>query len=296
MYVMLLIGVVVSSLSFGGLLKHFSELRLIQVVQGAALLTMTLNCIALWKQEPRRPRTTTDPQAPPLRFRYSWRAYARNRHCVRFLVAVGLGSAAFSMQDILLEPYGGQILRLSVSATTVLTAIIAVSALAAFALAARLLGRGADPYRLAAAGVTLALFAFASLMLSAPLDSPLLYRCGSALIGFSGGLFAVGTLIAAMNLDGAVDNGLALGAWGAVQAGAAGSAIALSGVLRDAFAGLAAHGALGSALTGPAVGYGFVYQIELLMLFATLIVIGPLVRQARKPFGTRYARLAGAPN
>lgn len=295
MYVMLLVGVVVSSLSFGWLLKHFSELRLIQVVQGAALLTMALNCIALWKQEPRRPRTI-DPPAPPLRFRDSWRSYTRRHHSIRFLVAVGLGSSAFSMQDILLEPYGGQILRLSVSATTVLTAIIAVSALAAFALAARLLGRGADPYRLAAGGVTLALFAFASLMLSAPLDSPLLYRCGSALIGFSGGLFAVGTLIAAMNLDGAVDNGLALGAWGAVQAGAAGSAIALSGVLRDAFAALAAHGSLGSALTGPAVGYGFVYQIELLMLFATLVVIGPLVRQARRPFSARYARLAGAPN
>jgi hypothetical protein len=26
-------------------------------------------------------------------------------------VAVGLGTAAFSMQDILLEPYGGEILR-----------------------------------------------------------------------------------------------------------------------------------------------------------------------------------------
>jgi hypothetical protein len=34
----------------------------------------------------------------------------------RFLVAVGLGTAGFSMQDIILEPYGGQILGLSVGA------------------------------------------------------------------------------------------------------------------------------------------------------------------------------------
>jgi MFS transporter, BCD family, chlorophyll transporter len=293
MYVMLLLGVFVSSLTFGWLLAHFSELRLIQVVQGAALVTMVVNCIALWKQEPRRP-SARGSHEPQLRFRDSWQAYARSGRSMRFLVALGLGTAAFSMQDILLEPYGGQILRLSVSATTVLTAMIAVSALAAFAVAARLLARGADPYRLAAAGVTLALFAFASLTLSAPLHSAALYRCGSALIGFSGGLFAVGTLIAAMRIDPTVDNGLALGAWGAVQACAGGAAIAVSGALRDAFSALAAHGALGPALTGPAVGYGLVYQVELLLLFATLVVIGPLVRQARGPFTARLAGFAQA--
>jgi MFS transporter, BCD family, chlorophyll transporter len=295
MYVMLLVGVAISSLSFGWLLKHFSELRLIQVVQGAGLVTMILNGIALWKQEARKP---VDRDAPRPRFRDSWRAYAHHNRSLRFLVAVGLGSAAFSMQDILLEPYGGQILRLSVSATTVLTAIIAVGALAAFAFAARLLARGADPYRLAAGGVTIGLLAFACVILAAPFESPLLYRCGSALIGFSGGLFAVGTLIAAMGLDRTVDNGLALGAWGAVQAGAGGSAIAVSGALRDAFGALASHGALGPALTGPAVGYGFVYHIELLLLFATLVAIGPLARQPRVPVApSRYgwAGFPGAP-
>jgi MFS transporter, BCD family, chlorophyll transporter len=33
-------------------------------------------------------------------------------------VALGLGTAAFNMQDIVLEPYGGEILGLSVGATT----------------------------------------------------------------------------------------------------------------------------------------------------------------------------------
>ena len=37
----------------------------------------------------------------------------------------GIGTLAFSMQDVLLEPYGGQILDLTVSATTVLTATLA---------------------------------------------------------------------------------------------------------------------------------------------------------------------------
>jgi MFS transporter, BCD family, chlorophyll transporter len=279
MYVMLLLGMVVSSLTLGALLTHFSELRLIQVVQGAGLLTMILNLVALWKQEARDPARTSG-TAPAERFTDCWRAFTRKAGAKRFLVTVGLGSAAFSMQDILLEPYGGQILRLTVGATTQLTAIIAVGALVAFHLSARRLASGADPYRLAAIGATVGLMAFAAVILAAPLDSPLLFRCGSALIGFSGGLFSVGTLTAAMGLDAAADNGLALGAWGAVQASASGLSIALSGVLRDACGALASQGLLGPALTGPAVGYGFVYHLELLLLFATLIAIGPLTRQS----------------
>jgi BCD family chlorophyll transporter-like MFS transporter len=53
MYVMLLLGMVVSSAVFGLLLADFSQVRLIKVVQGAATVTMVLNLIALWKQEPR---------------------------------------------------------------------------------------------------------------------------------------------------------------------------------------------------------------------------------------------------
>ena len=67
---------------------------------------------------------------------------------------------------------------------------------------------------------------------------------------------------------------------GAVQASAAGVAIALGGAIRDSVSGLAAQGALGPALTGPAVGYGAVYHIEIGLLFATLAAIGPLVRPA----------------
>jgi BCD family chlorophyll transporter-like MFS transporter len=294
MYVMLLLGMVASSLCFGLLLAHFSELRLIQVVQGAGLLTMILNCVALWKQEARNPaRTSTDqPQAD---FLDSWWAFTANAGSRRFLTTVGLGSAAFSMQDILLEPYGGQILHLPVGATTQLTAIIAGGSLLAFGLSARRLARNADPYRLAAYGATAGLLAFAAVILAAPLDSALLFRCGSAAIGFSSGLFSVGTLTAAMSLDSTVENGLALGAWGAVQASAAGLSIALSGVLRDAFAAMASHGVLGPALTGPAVGYGAVYHIELLLLFATLIAIGPLVRQTHPAVASSRFGLAEFP-
>jgi BCD family chlorophyll transporter-like MFS transporter len=279
LYVMLLLGMVGSSLAFGWLLEAFSAKRLIQVIQGAALVTVGLNLLALWKQEARDPGRNAL-VAPRPAFRDAWRAFVRRRGNRRFLVAVGLGTAAFSMQDVLLEPYGGQILHLPVGATSTLTALIAAGTLAACALAARALGRGADPHRVAAFGALIGVFAFPAVILAAPFDSALMFRAGTALIGFGGGLFAVGTLTVAMGLERSGDNGLALGAWGAVQATAAGGAILLGGMLRDAVSGLAAQGALGPALNDPVTGYGFVYQIEIVLSFAALAAIGPLVRPA----------------
>jgi BCD family chlorophyll transporter-like MFS transporter len=280
MYVMLLVGMVGSGLVFGVLLASFSQYRLIQVIQGAALVTMALNIIALWKQEARAP-ATTHPNRPRPSFRASWRTFAAQGRSLRFLVAVGMGTAAFNMQDIILEPYGGEILHLSVGATTGLTALMAGGALVAFALAARWLQRGVDAHRLAAYGVLAGIVAFSCVIFAEPLDSAALFRVGAALIGFGGGLFSVGTLTAAMGLETSGLNGLALGAWGAVQATCSGVAIALGGAIRDSISSLAMQGLLGTALVNPATGYSFVYHIEMYLLFATLVAIGPLVRVTR---------------
>jgi BCD family chlorophyll transporter-like MFS transporter len=265
---------------FGWVLADFSEFRLIQVIQGAAAVTMVLNVVALWKQEARDPSRTRRDSVRP-RFADAWKAFADRPGARRFLIATGMGTAAFTMQDVVLEPYGGQVLNLAVSSTTQLTALAAAGALAAFALAARRLGRGGDPLRLAAAGAVLGLPAFAAVALAAPTESAALFRLGTILIGFGGGLFAVGTLTSAMGMDEGGQSGLALGAWGAVQATAAGIGISLGGVIRDT-AGMAADdGLLGPVLVGPAVGYGAVYTLELVLLFATLAALGPLARHRR---------------
>ena len=277
---MLMAGMVVSALVFGALLANFSEIRLIQVIQGAALVTMVINIAALWKQEPRRPSLTAPHLVQPT-FTEAWRAFSSEGQAVRRLVALGLGTVAFSMQDILLEPYGGQVLRLTVGQTTTLTALLAVGGFGGFALAARWLGRGADAYRVAGLGAMVGLAAFSFVSLSAPLDATMLFVIGVGLIGFGAGLFAHATLTAAMATAQRGNVGLALGIWGAVQASAAGIAVAAGGIIRDVVSGLAARGTLGPALTGPAVGYGTVYLAEIILLFATLAAVGPLVRGVR---------------
>ncbi len=275
--VMLLVGMLVSAVAFGMLLADFSPLRLIKVIQGAAVVTLVLNGIALWKQEARDP-ARTDRHAPRQTFSQSWAAYANSGLARRRLVATGLGTAAFSMQDILLEPYGGQILHLPVAATTALTAMLAAGGGLGLLLAARWLGRGGDAFRVAAAGSGTGILAFSAVIFAAPLASIPLFALGVTLIGLGGGLFAHGTLTASMAKAGPEETGLALGAWGAVQASAAGIAIAASGILRDLGSYLATSGALGEGMNQPSTGYLMVYHLEIALLFATLVAIGPLVR------------------
>jgi BCD family chlorophyll transporter-like MFS transporter len=283
MYVMLLVGLAGGGAMFSVLLADYSGTRLVQVVQGAGVLAVALGIASVWKQEARNPnrrRSAAEPAAP---FAPRWQSFIAQPKARRFLWTVGLGTAAFSMQDVVLEPYGGEILKLSVGATSALTALMATGALIAFALAARWLARGGDPYRVAAVGLVLGLPAFAAVIFAAPLDAPWLFRSGTALIGFGGGLFAVGMLTAAMTLEHHDHVGLALGAWGAVQATAGGLAIALGGGLRDGVSTLATHGALGDVLDSQVTGYSFVYHLELYLLFAALIAVGPLVRPLGRP-------------
>jgi BCD family chlorophyll transporter-like MFS transporter len=141
------------------------------------------------------------------------------------------------------------------------------------------LSKGLDACRLAAMGALLGLPAFACVIFSAPLDSSELFRLGSGLIGFAGGLFSVGMLITAMEIPEKELTGMVLGAWGAVQATAAGVSMALGGVLRDVVTSLATSGWFGESLNSPATGYSFVFHLEIYFLFVVLIALGPLVRR-----------------
>lgn len=278
-YVMLLVGMMISAVVISLLLVDFTAMRLIQVLQGAAVFGIALNVIAMWGQESRRGNTLE--REEPNSFGEAWRGFLSGGPARRLLVAVGLGGAGFGMQDVLLEPYGGQVLGLGVGATTLLTALWALGTLIGFLLAARALGNGAEPYRISGFGAASGILAFALVILSAPLQSTALFQMGALGIGFGGGVFAVGTLTAAMAMAQDGFSGLAIGAWGAAQATASGLGIAGAGLLRDGVTTAAMAGAFGEPAASPAVGYIVVYLIEVLLLFATLAAIGPLARYNR---------------
>ena len=270
MYVTLLLGMMGSAVAFGVLLENYSHGRLIQVIQGAAVLTLTLNVIAIWKQEARQPLRNELGQksGQPDGFLECWQSFSGQASARRWLLTIAFGTMAFTMEDVLLEPYGGEILGLSVSATTLLTATLAMGSLIGFGFASRILGRGGDPAKMSAMGLTLGIPAFALIIAAAPLASGQWFSTGVFLIGLGAGLFSHGTLTAIMAEALPGQSGLALGAWGAVQATAAGFGMAIGGVLRDIWAPIAPGG----------YSYSMVYGLEIILLIISLLIARPLIR------------------
>ena len=96
-----------------------------------AVLTFCLNMLALWKQEARSPSKTTQQNDHPS-FASAWRELTSDLNVRRYFLALAVGTIAFSMQDVILEPYGGEILAMSVSETTLLTTFSSSGAFLAF--------------------------------------------------------------------------------------------------------------------------------------------------------------------
>jgi MFS transporter, BCD family, chlorophyll transporter len=283
MYVMLLAGTMASAFVFGAMLQDFSPGRLVQVLQAAALATMVLNTVALWKQEARRPQRAGAVAQPRADFAAAWRGYIAGDGTRRRLVAIALGTLAFGMQDVLLEPFGGQVLGMNVGATTWLTATLAAGTLVGFCIASAVLSRGADAARMALTGAAIGVPAFVAIIATSVVPSLTLFASGVFFIGLGVGLFGHGTLTLTMNRAPKDQVGLALGAWGAVQATAAGAGVAAGGIGRDVVQALATRGVFGEALATPATGYAFVYAIEIVLLLATVAAMMALSRsEARR--------------
>jgi BCD family chlorophyll transporter-like MFS transporter len=274
MYVMLLVGSIAAAFFFGWALEDFSQGRLIQVIQGSAVITVALNFTALWKQEARIPaHRRTTPPAPDPGFRESLALFLSRDHAMLRLIAVGLGTLAFSMSDIILEPYGGEVLKLGVGTTTMLSAIMAFGSLLGFAYASYILSLGADPFRMASLGAVIGLPAYALIIMAAGSDTPSIFTLGVLLAGLGTGLFGHGTLTATMLLAPRAQVGVAMGAWGAVQATSQGLGATIGGVVRDVAQGLD----LGMGIAPAASGYVLIYALELVLMLGTLAAMWRLI-------------------
>jgi MFS transporter, BCD family, chlorophyll transporter len=192
---------------------------------------------------------------------------------LRLLVVIALGTAGFGMADVLLEPFGGQVLEMSVAETTRLTVVLAFGSLLGFGLASRWLGRGGWPMSVAATGAMIGVPSFLLVLVSAMMLSVPLLILSTLAAGFGAGLFGHGTLTATMRSAPRDQIGLSLGAWGAVQTTAAGVAIAVGGMIRDAM--LLVPGEM-AASAGP---YVPVFALEAGLLALALIAALPLLRR-----------------
>lgn len=164
LWMMLVVGTIVSSIIVGAILENYSPVLLIQVMQGSAVIFAALTAISLLGREQLRPDGTLVSHTDDIRVRLTLVEQLRvvwQQPGLRalFVVLFG-GTLALATHDVLLEPYGGQVLGMSVAATTRLTALWGVAMIAGITAAGLLLWRGRSPIVLIIGGCAVGALGF----------------------------------------------------------------------------------------------------------------------------------------
>ena len=238
-WVMMVAGIVVAAGSVGTLLEPFSLARLAFVTGGAVLTAFLVAVVAVHGVE--RRVAMSAPEAAES-FPDALRGVWGDPVARRFTVFVFVSMLAYAMQDLILEPFGGLVFRLSPGATTQLSGVHHGGVLAGM-VAMGLLGRGrarvpdAGLDRWIMGGCLLSAAALVGLGIGArdPLHWPL--TANLVLLGLGNGVFAaaaVATMMSLAGADGGGRSGTRMGVWGAAQAIAFGAGGLLGALTVDA--------------------------------------------------------------
>ncbi len=265
LWLMLVIGTVTGSLFIGLSLIDYSLGALISAMQMSAFIFVVCMVLSLIRQEKLRPdgRLVREieqvaRQSLGESLKIVWNTPAlRSMFFVFFIATLGFGT-----HDVLLEPYGAQILDMSVTATTLLTALWGVAMIIAVITAGWWLWTRGQSGRLLISGALVGMMGFLTVTYAGTIESTLLFQIGVAGIGFGRGLFIVGSIATVMSLADRGHTGLFMGIWGVVQSLAQGFGTIGGGVARDA---------IGSATGNVLYGYTSVYAAASVFLFVMVV-------------------------
>lgn len=268
LWVMLILGTVVSAIIVSGLLVEYSHIRLIRVMQGSATVFVLLTIIALWKQERLRPDGSIVSLEETPRIRASlWeslRVFEGQVIIKRLFFIIFVATMAFATHDVLLEPYGGEVLGMSVSDTMQLTALWGVTTIVGVAGAGFLIWKRQPPALLIGIGCTVGLIGFGVISYASDAALIIPFQMGVGFISIGRGMFLVGSIILLMSVADISHAGLVLGMWGIVQAMAQGFGVIGGGLLRD----------VAERQTESVVmGYTTVYMTSLTLLLIVVMIL-----------------------
>jgi BCD family chlorophyll transporter-like MFS transporter len=281
-WVMMIVGFIVTAGVAGHFLDPFSPGRLVAVTAVVALAAVVLTLAATRGMEP----ATAAPAGAPhpgtarrMEFRAALREVWADPKPRRFTIFVFVSMLAYSAQDLILEPFAGLVFGLTPGESTRLSGVQNSGVLAGMMLVGVLCSVVGGPRLgslrawtiagcLASAG---ALFALAGSGFAGP-AWPL--RGTVFVLGLANGAFAVSAIGSMMALAGSGAGGregVRMGLWGAAQA----IAFALGGIVATAAVDVARH-----ALDSPVAAYALVFAAEgLLFLVAAQLA----ARVARVP-------------
>ena len=231
-WIMMVAGIVVTAGIAGALIDPFSLHRLTMVAAGVAGGAFVVAALAVWGVEGRlvvAPTIIEDAPAGP-GFGDALREMLADDEARRFTIFVFLSMLAYSMQDLILEPFAGLLFGFTPGQSTQLSGVQHGGVLAGMILVgvggSAFGGRSAAGMRRWIVGGCIgSSMALAGLALAARAGPSWPLAANIAALGFANGVFAVAAIGAMMGLAGAGGTegaggreGIRMGVWGAAQA------------------------------------------------------------------------------
>lgn len=290
-WVMMIIGFIVTTVVAGQLLDPFSFERLVAVSASVSGVAMAVTALALWGVEARQAATPSDQReldretAPP--FRTALAAVWQESESRRFAIFVFVSMLAYSAQDLVLEPYAGAVFAMTPGESTQLSGTQHGGVLLGMFLVACFCsvfsGRRWGSLRawtlggcLASAGV------LAGLSLGAFSSETFPLEWAVFCLGVANGSFAIGAIGSMMELVNHGQRqreGLRMGLWGAAQA----IAFGLAGVFATLVVDIARI-----LMNDVSVAYAIVFALQSLgflgAAFLARGVYAPAAPERRKEF------------
>lgn len=287
-WIMMIAGFVVTAGVAGSLLDPFSSARLLWVAGGVAVAAVVLTALALVGLEGRAQAAAET--APPVDFKQALQDAWAEPRARRFTIFVFVSMLAFSMQDLILEPFAGLVFGLTPGATTKLSGTQHGGALVGMLLAAaagsRWAGRQWGTLRSWTVwGCAASALALGGLVCAGLVGPAWPLRANVFALGLSTGAFSIAAIASMMGLAGAGEaghEGVRMGLWGAAQA----MAFALGGVL-----GTAASDLTRWLIADAGLAYALVFLLDAaLFVCAARLAAGvePRAKSARINLGERY--------
>ena len=272
-WLMMIFGIAVTATVVGKLLEPYSVERLIKIVFGLTVVTVTITFISTLNIERGLPTVNKNIDKSQS-FLTGLKVIWANSQTKRFSVFVFLSMTAYFMQEPILEPYAGLIFNFSVGESTQLTGyhqsgILLGMIIVGFLVTGVKFGSLRFWVLFGCLGSGSALILIAILGQISPSKDVLKYSV--ALLGFFNGNFAVGAIGSMMELAGygiKQREGTRMGLWGAGQAIAAGNAMIFSTLFVDV---------LQSITKDAAFSYGIIFSIEGILFLASAALATKLI-------------------